>query len=267
MFCSRCGASFADGSQFCVDCGHTVEGAFPAAPAPASESVCAKCNRTIFPGARFCSNCGTAAPPPKIITAGAGGSAAAAAAAAHDPLLWRRRRRWSTGKLVTLTLAVLVLVGGGWLLSTHSSVAPQIKSYITTDHAEMITDGSIAIKPHGFASYRISVPDGAIDVTVNGQFDASGRNDKNVQVLVLTDSEFVVWQGGYAISPFYDSGSTATSNLQASLPARAGSYYLIVSNKPSRVEKTVHITAGLHYDTWLPDSVVALKQKIWGWFE
>ena len=266
MFCSRCGVSLAEGAQFCVDCGHTVEGSFPAAPAPATVLVCSKCSKAVFPGAHFCSHCGNAAPAPTIVSTGASGSAAAAATA-YETIHWQRRRPWSPGKIAGWVV-VLALAGAiVWLVTTDNTLAPQIKAFLTTAHAETITDGSIAIKPHGFASYKVTVPEGAIDVGVSGRFEASGRADNEVQVLLLNDSEFAVWQSGYATSPFYDSGKVDKADLQAVLPSRAGDYYLVFSNKPSRVEKTVHVAAGLRYDTWLPDSVISLKQKVWGWFE
>ena len=263
MFCSRCGVSLAEGTQFCVDCGHTVEGSVPAASSPPTLLTCHKCNRVISPGAHFCSHCGIAAPSPTIISSG-GAAAAAATAFETAPA---RRLSWSPGKvagwLIALTLAGTI----AWLLATNDVLASQLKSFVTTAHAETITDGSIAIKPHGFASYKVMVPEGAIDGGVSGKFEASSRADNDVQVLLLTESEFAVWQSGYATSPFYDSGKVSKADMQAVLPSRAGDYYLVLSNRPSRVEKTVHVAAGLRYDTWMPDSVVTLKQKIWEWFE
>ena len=266
MFCSRCGTSLADGSQFCVECGHTVEGSFPAAPAPSGDRTCSHCSKTVSPGVRFCPNCGHLAPPPTLI-ASADGSAAAAPATAYEAIPWRARRALPVGKIASWLAGIALFGAVAWLVTTNNSLAPQIKDYLTTAHAETITDGSIAIKPHGFATYKISVPEGAIDVAVSGQFEANGRADNNVEVLLVTDGEFVVWQGGYAISPFYDSGNVAQANMQATLPSRSGTYYLIFSNKPSRTEKTVHVTAGLRYDTWLPDGLVSLKAKVLGWFE
>lgn len=266
MFCSRCGTSLADGSQFCIECGHTVEASFPVAPAPSGETSCAKCNKSIFPGSRYCANCGTPASTSVVITVGDGGSAAAAATA-YEPLPWQYRPTRTRRRLL-VWLAVLAAVGAiGWIAATDNPIRPLVKEFVITAHSEVITDGSIAIKPHGFISYKVNVPEGAIDVAVNGQFDASGRAENDVQVLLLTESEFVIWQSGYATSPFYDSGRVARDDLQASLPSRSGTYYLIFSNKPSRLEKTVHISAGLHYDTWLPDSLISLKQKVWAWFE
>ena len=266
MFCSRCGVSLAEGAQFCVDCGHTVEGSFPAAPAPSTVLVCGTCSKAVLPGAHFCSHCGNAAPSPSVVSTAAGGSAAAAATA-YEPAPWQRPRPRSQGKIV-LWIIVLGLAGAiAWFVATDDAFASQLKSFLTTAHAETITDGSIAIKPHGFATFKVTVPEAAMDVAVTGRFEANGRADNAVQALLLTDSEFAVWQSGYATSPFYDSGTVSKADIQAVLPSRAGDYYLVFSNKPSRVEKTVHLAAGVRYDTWLPDSLVYLKQKVCGWFD
>ncbi len=266
MFCSRCGTSLADGSQFCVDCGHTVEGSFPAAPAPSGESVCGKCAKSIFPGSRFCSNCGNPIPTPTATAADAG-AAAAAAMPAYDPSYWQQRQTWSIGRITVWLVLLFVLGFAGWVVSTSNSIAPRIKEYLITAHMETITEGTVAIKPRGFATYRVTVPEGAIDVAVLGQFEVSARAQNDIEVLLLTEAELVTWQSGYAISPFYDSGRVTHANLESPLPSRSGTYYLVLSNKPSTVEKTVHLTAGLHYDTWLPDSVSNVKQKVLGWFE
>ena len=267
MFCSRCGVSLAEGAQFCVDCGHMVEERLPGSPASATVVVCGKCSQAIFPGAHFCSHCGHPAPSPTVVSVANSGAGAAAAVVAYDAAYLPTRQPVAWGKIALL--AVVLAIGGAiaWLVTTDSPVTSQLKSYLTTAHAETITDGSIAIKPHGFAAYRIAVPEGAIDVGLTGQFEASGRADDDVEILVLTDSEFVVWQSDYATSPFYDSGKVAKADMQASLPSRAGTYYLVLSNKPSRVEKTVHVTAGLRYNTWVPDSLIYVKQKVWAWFE
>lgn len=180
---------------------------------------------------------------------------------------WQRRRPWRAAKVFPWVIVLAVAVAIAWLVSTDSQLATQLKSLLTTAHAETIADGSFSIKPHGFATYKVSVPEGAIDVGVVGQFEANGRAENDVQVLLLTDSEFAVWQSGYATSPFYDSGKVSKADIQAVLPSKSGDYYLVFSNKPSRTEKTVRVSTGLRYDRWLPDVVVSVKQKVWGWFE
>jgi hypothetical protein len=166
-----------------------------------------------------------------------------------------------------LLAVVIASAGIIWLTTTDNALFPLIKQNLTTAHAETISDGSVAIKPHGFTTYKINVPEGAIDVNITGQFDASGRNEDDVEAYVLTEAEFVFWQGGYSTSPFYDSGKVARAEIQASLPSRPGSYYMVFSNRPSRIEKTIHVNAVLRYDTWLPDDVIQLRDKVRGWFE
>ncbi|MBV9481028.1 MAG: zinc ribbon domain-containing protein [Acidobacteria bacterium] len=263
MFCSRCGASLADGSQFCVECGHTVEEFFPRSPAPSNDPICPTCGNSIFPGARFCSGCGSAPPPPPAVAAH---NTESSAIPAHAPAPTQGGRVWPHRVLIAL---VLITISGavGWVAFTKNAVAPQIKAYLTTSHVEMITDGSIALKPHGFASYRVIVPKGALDVAITGEFNASGRTEGDIQVYLLNDTGFVLWQSGYATSSFYESGKISQAKLDAPLPPQPGTYYLVFSNKLSRMGKTVRIMAGLRYDTWFPDSLVSLKEKISGWFE
>ena len=205
--------------------------------------------------------------PAAAIVARSEGGAAAAAATAVDTAYWQHRRRWSRRKVASWGIALALVGAVSWLIASDRAMASQVKSFITTAHSETITDGSIAIKPHGFASYKVTVPAGAIDVGLMGQFEASGRGSNEVEVLLLTESELAVWQSGYATSPYFDSGTVAKAEIEAVLPSNAGEYYLVLSNKAGRVEKTVHVAAGLRYDTWLPDSLVDLKQKIVSWFE
>ncbi len=266
MFCSRCGVSLAEGAQFCVDCGHMVEESSTESSVPATVIVCEKCRQATAPGAHFCPHCGGPAPIPAMVAIADGG-AAAAVAPGYQRIRWSRRRSRSWTNAVVWAAVLITATALVWLVASDNRFYPEFKAFLVTAHAETITDGSIAIKPRGFASYKVVVPEGAIDVEVAGQFEASGRSDDNVQVLVLTDGEFVVWQGGYATSPFYDSGPVSKGDLQAILPSRAGTYYLVLSNKASRLEKTVTLSAGLHYGTWLPDSLVSLKQKVWAWFD
>ena len=67
--------------------------------------------------------------------------------------------------------------------------------------------------------------------------------DNNIEVSVLTDSAFTVWQNGYATSSIYESGKVAEGNVQAEVPAGAGIYYLVFSNKSApKTAKAVHAT-------------------------
>ena len=75
--------------------------------------------------------------------------------------------------------------------------------------------------------------------------DASGDTtvDNNIEVYVLTDAAFTVWQNGYATSSIYESGKVAEGTVQADVPAGAGIYYLVFSNKAApKTPKAIHAT-------------------------
>ncbi len=90
--------------------------------------------------------------------------------------------------------------------------------------------------------------------------------DNNIEVYVLTDSAFTVWQNGYATSSLYESGKVAEGTVQAEIPAGAGIYYLVFSNKSAlKTSKAVHATVLLRYKSWLPDWFRRMKDRVSDW--
>jgi hypothetical protein len=90
--------------------------------------------------------------------------------------------------------------------------------------------------------------------------------DNNIEVYVLTDSAFTVWQNEYATSSLYESGKVDAGNVQADVPAGAGIYYLIFSNKSSpKTPKSIHASILLRYKSWLPDWFRRMKGRFWDW--
>lgn len=114
------------------------------------------------------------------------------------------------------------------------------------------------------------------NVLIVGQFTASVPGkvphqgatdaDKGIEVYVLSESAFAIWQSGYATGSVYESGRVASGNMQADLPAGAGVYYLVFSNKFSTgMGKTVEATALLRYKSWLPAWFRTLQNDGWSW--
>jgi hypothetical protein len=92
------------------------------------------------------------------------------------------------------------------------------------------------------------------------------ENESGIEVFVLTDEAFTVWQNGYATSSVYESGKVPTGTVQADVPAGAGVYYLVFSNKSSpKTPKSVHATVMLRYKSWLPDSLRRMKERFLNW--
>jgi hypothetical protein len=135
------------------------------------------------------------------------------------------------------------------------------------------------VTPHSFRYYKFDLPEGSMNVSIVGQFasasdkkaahakPATGDGDDNdIEVYVLSEPAFAVWQNGYATSSVYESGRVPKGNMQAELPAGAGVYYLVFSNKfSSKTAKTINSTVLLRYKSWLPESLRRTKERFWNW--
>jgi hypothetical protein len=96
--------------------------------------------------------------------------------------------------------------------------------------------------------------------------NAANNVDNNVEVYVLSEAAFAVWQNGYAATSVYESGRVAEGTIQAELPAGAGIYYLVFNNKFSpKTAKNVTATVSLRYKSWLPEWFRRSKERMWNW--
>ena len=243
--CSKCGASLPDEAQFCLKCGK------PVSSPPKSPAV--------------------VEPPPAI-----------------EIVRPRPKRRW----LLWIVLAILA-AGGLWTVISDSTAAQEVQEFVGFKQDRTILDSAFTVGPHTFRYYKFALPEGSVNVAVVGQFTAaadsqstgnrksqpSDKNDKNndknnkaldtdtgIQAYVLTEPAFTVWQNGYATSSLYDSGNVAEGTVQADIPAGAGIYYLVFSNKSApKTSKAVHATVVLRYKSWLPNWVRRMKGRFLDW--
>jgi len=232
---------------------------------------CAKCGATLPDEAQYCLKCGhPVSLPPKTPVV-----------VETLPLVVRKPRR-TRPIIVGILLAVL---GGAilWAGMSDSQNAQLVQEFVGWKHDRIILDEQFAVGPHTFRYYKFALPEGSVNVAVVGQFTAAADSsnagnqkeatkakkevvDNNIEVFVLTDSAFTVWQNGYATSALYESGKVAEGNVQADVPAGAGIYYLIFSNKSApKTAKSVHATVLLRYKSWLPEWFRRMKGRITDW--
>jgi hypothetical protein len=172
-----------------------------------------------------------------------------------------------------LICLVLVLAGLlGWIVYSDNPAAQELRDDLTGARAQMIIETPFSVKPHTFSSYELTVPPGAVEVTVNGDFHAAAsqskdtKPDNNIEVYVLTDTAFVAWRDGFSTGSYYESGRTSGGAIRATLPSGAGHYYLVFSNNFSpRTAKNVNATVLLHYRALLSDSLTRLRERLWNW--
>ena len=242
LACSKCGARLPEGAQYCLKCGKPV-----AVPAADSES------------AKF-SQVKLEAPP-------------AASGPAKGKHLWRR---------ILLVVLGALLAGMVWAAVSDNPFAQGIQELVGWKHDHTILDNPFTVGAHTFRYYKFALPEGSVNVTMVGQFTASGdtrgatrkdspaAGDKDadgaIEVYVLSEPAFTVWQNGFATSAVYESGRVSHGSVQAELPAGAGIYYLVFSNKFSpKSGKSINANVLLRYKSWLPDWLRTVKGRVWNW--
>ncbi|HET7891426.1 MAG TPA: zinc ribbon domain-containing protein [Candidatus Sulfotelmatobacter sp.] len=235
---------------------------------------CAQCGSTLPDDAQFCLKCGKPVSLPAKSPAPA--PVATLPAETRKP---RRKRPMIVGLLLALLAASLL-----WAGLSDRPAAQQVQEFVGWKHDRVILDASFSIGPHTFRYYKFALPEGSVNVAVIGQFTsvadnskaASRRNntlannqeniDNDIEVYVLSEPAFTVWQNGYATGSVYESGRVAAGNVQADVPAGAGIYYLVFSNKSSpKTPKSIHATLLLRYKSWLPEWFRIMKGRVVDW--
>jgi len=271
VLCSKCGASLPNGSQSCPACG-ALELATADDPtvAVAILSVCSKCGTGLPEGSQFCLKCGH---PVRTEPIAEEPATVHLATAPEKVKLAQRRSR----PPVLLLCLVLVLAGlVGWIAYSDNPAAQELRDDITGARTQTIIETPFSVKPHTFSSYEFTVPAGAVEVAVTGDFNAAGspakdkgkdkdkNADNNIEVYVLTETAFVAWRDGFSTGSYYESGRTAGGTVRAKIPSGAGHYYLVFSNNFSaRTAKNVEATVLLHYRALLSESLNRLRARLW----
>ena len=230
--CSKCGATLPDEAQFCLKCGQPVS-------FPTKEPV--KIDEPFV----------------EVVA----------------PLV-RKRRIFLWSLLGLLLIAIL------WAATSDNPFAQGFQELVGWKHDQTILVTPFSVSAHNFRYYKFDLPEGSLNVSIVGQFAASSADkkaasakpaaadaiDNDVEVYVLSEPAFAVWQNGYATSSVYESGRVSQGSMQAELPAGAGVYYLIFSNKFSaKTVKNVNATVLLRYKSWLPESLRRTKERFWNW--
>jgi len=223
---------------------------------------CSQCGATLPDGAQFCLKCGKPIAVPKE------------APAVQKPALEvsppKKKRRWGRWAALALLLAALV-----WVVNSDNPFAQGIQELAGFKHDQSILANPFSLTAHNFRYYKFALPQGSTNVSIIGQFSAMAERskgadaknvDNDIEVYVLNEAAFAVWQNGYATSSVYESGRVAQGAIQADLPAGAGIYYLVFNNKfSSKTAKSVNATVSLRYKSWLPEWFRRTKERLWNW--
>ena len=228
---------------------------------------CAKCGNSMPDGAQVCPKCGNPVTlPPREIPV------VELPAAAALPRPRPKRRRLFLWMLLGVIVATVI-----WVVVSDDPYAQGVQELVGWKHDEAILETPFSVTAHSFRYYKFALPEGSTNVTIMGEFTVSAEpfkgkkspakdSENNVEVFVLSEASFAVWQNGYATSSVYESGRVSQGTVQADLPAGAGIYYLIFSNKfDPKSAKNVNATFQLRYKSWLPVWFRSMKGSLWNW--
>jgi ribosomal protein L40E len=274
VLCSNCAANLPQGSQFCLKCGVPVVSSETTAEPRVVDAVlaCSKCSASLPNEAQYCFKCGkpVSSPPKNLSPANR-----PVIAAATPPEVPRPRRKLRVVLWIVLALLVGVVL---WATTSNGPSAQQVQEFLGLKHDQTVLENPFSVSPHNFRYYKFSLPEGSVNVAVVGDFAVSAdrRNlkseekdkplDSNIEVYVLSESAFAVWQNGYATSSIYESGRVSQGTVQADLPAGAGIYYLVFSNKfEQKTAKALHASVLLRYKSWMPEWLRRAKDQFWNW--
>ena len=227
--CSKCGAVLPDQAQFCLKCGKPVA-------VPLKERVIEESGPTLVQSRRK----------PRIF-------------------LWI---------LLGLLLGLIT-----WVAISDDPFAQGFQEMVGWKHDQTILETPFTVSAHNFRYYKFTLPEGSVHVSIVGQFASTSADTKiakpkakatdsdgDIEVYVLSEPAFAVWQNGYATSAVYESGRLAKGDMQAELPAGEGVYYLVFSNKYAAKEsKNINATILLRYKSWVPDWVRVMKSRLLNW--
>ncbi len=228
---------------------------------------CSKCGATLPDEAQFCLKCGkpVSTPPKEPVQI-------------EEPSIdvvppVKKRRLW-LGVLFGFLLGSVL-----WTATSDNPFAQGLQELFGWKHDQAILQAPFSVSARNFRYYKFDLPEGSMNVSIVGQFISSADKkpanakstsadgvDNDVEVYVLSEPAFAVWQNGYATSSVYESGRVSQGSMQSELPAGAGVYYLIFSNKFStKTSKNVNATVLLRYKSWLPESMRRMKERFWNW--
>jgi predicted nucleic acid-binding Zn ribbon protein len=236
--------------------------------------ACSKCGATLPEDAQFCLKCGkpVSTPPKQAVISGV---AETPGAALPRP---KRKRR-----ILLWTFVVLALFFLMWVATSDNPWAAGLQELggLKHDQSVLETEKPFSVAAHSFRFYKFALPEGSMNVSIVGQFSAAPENhgakansnaaksadtDSGVEVYVLSEPAFTVWQKGYATSSVYESGKVQQGSVQADLPAGAGIYYLVFSNKAdAKTNKDVNATILLRYKSWVPEWFRRFKEWFVNW--
>jgi len=212
---------------------------------------CRFCGTTLPDDSTFCQSCGKSlATNPTSSNTGAAPALAPIRPPAPQPTSNKKQNPIVAGVLLVILVLVVIWwaankqdrsnTSAGFRPSSPSIPQPQL-------HRVTIGSGALTVNATTYAYFTLNVPSGANNVRLQGRFSATGGSGNDIEVFLLSDSQYTNWQNGHSTPTFYNSGKVTVNDVNVTLPNDAGTYYLVFNNKfsllsPKAVEEHLTLT-------------------------
>jgi hypothetical protein len=125
--------------------------------------------------------------------------------------------------------------------TTASAVATKPGKLLTFKVADA---KSASIQPHDALQYQFEVPETDQNCRLVGTLHGLGGFDRDLEMFLLTDDEYLFWHANPAAIPHssWETTRGSETTLGYQLPG-AGVYHLVISNVMSPASKTVQVKA------------------------
>ncbi len=148
-------------------------------------------------------------------------------------------------KVIAADAVILIIVVIAVALFSYRGVAP------TTVQSQSlnIVNGSLNLDKGGYVYYMFTVPGGATDSQVKGNFTVATGGGDGIQVYIMNNENLFIWANSPAsahVSTYYQSGKVTLGSINARLSP--GTYYLIFDNTFSNSSKVVQTNVSLVYN-------------------
>ena len=204
---------------------------------------CSRCGTSNDDESIYCGACGallhsssTATPPPELPP-----QETVSAPPAQRPRIPKRTRNL----VITADAVILIVVVIAVAIAGPRGVPPPL---VQSQSVSIVT-GSLNLENGGYSYYTFTVPAGATNSQVKGNFTVAGSGGSGIQVYIMNNENLFIWANSPAsarVSTYFDSGQVTSDSINTRLSP--GTYYLIFDNTFSNSSKIVQTNVSLVYN-------------------
>jgi hypothetical protein len=133
---------------------------------------------------------------------------------------------WNGVRLVSLCALLLVVACGS---NPLGKLTDALGARRLVDASDNIINATFGVAAADHAAYGVTVGESYRDAHIVGSFRASGGMGNDIQVLIMSATDYINWANGHRGSTYYSSGQLTTSSFDVG-PLPPGSYRVVFDN-------------------------------------